>query len=62
MRRVFDITAVILLVTLSTIFMVIALLFPARGVRLAAKHIAQALGNAATRISTPQVPPHHHPR
>jgi hypothetical protein len=62
MRRFFEMAAVIVLVTLSTIFMIIALFFPARGVRLVTKRIAQSLGNAATRISTPEVPPHHYRR
>jgi hypothetical protein len=50
MRRFLEIVLVILLVTASTFFMIIALFFPARGVRLISKRLAQKFSDLARQI------------
>ena len=50
MRRFFEVIAVVILATLSSIFAVLAVLFPAPGVRLLFKKLAISLSNAAKRV------------
>ena len=50
MRRLFEITSVILLGTLSSIFALLAILFPAPGVRLVFKKLAIKFSEVAKNI------------
>ena len=50
MRRFFEIVLVMVLVTISTIFLVIAVIFPAPGVRRVFRRLAETFSELAKRV------------